>query len=197
MSTSQKKQPVREIWKPVPGYVALYAVSNLGNVKRLQRTFVRRCDRWHKQPDSISTQCLLPEKLLTLTLDKHLGYIVVGLRRQKKTTIIQVHQLVLLAFRGKRPKGLVTRHLNGNRTDNKLSNLRWGTPSQNQADRIRHGTGCVGEDCYKAKLSNANVRRIRGLIVSGKTPTELAKKYHVAPSTICDIKYQRAWRHVV
>jgi hypothetical protein len=46
----------------------------------------------------------------------------------------------MLAFVGPCPAGLEIRHLNGNATDNHLSNLTYGTKSENELDRVRHGT---------------------------------------------------------
>lgn len=57
---------------------------------------------------------------------------------EKKT--IKVASLVLLAFRGPRPSGLQARHANGIRTDDRLSNLNYCTPSQNVRDQVRHKT---------------------------------------------------------
>jgi hypothetical protein len=51
-----------------------------------------------------------------------------------------VHSLVILAFVGPRPDGEQVRHLNGNPADNRLTNLAYGTQSQNQQDSLRHGT---------------------------------------------------------
>jgi hypothetical protein len=51
-----------------------------------------------------------------------------------------VHQLVLEAFVGPRPRGMESCHNNGNQTDNRLVNLRWDTKSENNLDRVRHGT---------------------------------------------------------
>lgn len=50
----------------------------------------------------------------------------------------KVHRLVLDAFVGPQPD-MVTRHLNGIRDDNRLTNLAWGTTSENQLDTITHG----------------------------------------------------------
>jgi hypothetical protein len=51
-----------------------------------------------------------------------------------------VHTLVLEAFVGPRPPGKEACHGNGQPGDNRLSNLRWGTRSENIADAVRHGT---------------------------------------------------------
>lgn len=50
-----------------------------------------------------------------------------------------VHQLVLEAFVGKKSNPMmVCRHLNGERLDNRVENLRWGTRSENSYDRYNH-----------------------------------------------------------
>lgn len=51
-----------------------------------------------------------------------------------------VHALVAEAFLGPRPDGLQVRHLNGDRTDARVSNLAYGTQSENMLDAVRHGT---------------------------------------------------------
>jgi hypothetical protein len=50
----------------------------------------------------------------------------------------RVHRLVLEVFVGPCPDGLECRHLNGVRTDCRLSNLAWGTPTENLEDRRKH-----------------------------------------------------------
>ena len=52
----------------------------------------------------------------------------------------RVNVLVLTVFIGKAPKGHHSRHLNGNSFDNRLSNLAWGTASDNAQDSIKMGT---------------------------------------------------------
>lgn len=100
-----------EVWKPIPGHAG-YEVSDQGRV----RSFVRGGTRY-----------------LRLRLDTR-GYYVVTLGRAFQSK--KVHHLVLLAFVGPRPKGYQCDHINTIRTDNRLENLHWVTPSGNQCNPV-------------------------------------------------------------
>lgn len=63
-------------------------------------------------------------------------FVRIGGERKKYT----VHSLVLRAFVGERPAGLQIRHLNGDKSDNRLDNLEYGTAKENAKDRKNHGT---------------------------------------------------------
>lgn len=52
-----------------------------------------------------------------------------------------VHEMVLTTFDRPKQPGEQCRHLNGNSLDNRWpENLAWGTPSEDNYDRVRHGT---------------------------------------------------------
>lgn len=51
-----------------------------------------------------------------------------------------VHALVMETFVGPRPEGSEIRHLDGDRCNNRVDNLKYGTHSENMMDRERHGT---------------------------------------------------------
>jgi hypothetical protein len=51
-----------------------------------------------------------------------------------------VHGLIALAFLGPRPDGMNARHLDGNSWNNAVSNLAWGTQSENIRDSVNQGT---------------------------------------------------------
>jgi hypothetical protein len=70
----------------------------------------------------------------------HRGYWAVTLREEGRNRTTKVHTLVLEAFVGPRPDGLEARHLDGNTDNNSLQNLKWGTRSENNLDRVAHGT---------------------------------------------------------
>jgi hypothetical protein len=52
--------------------------------------------------------------------------------------IVGIHRLVLAAFMGPCPSGREAAHWNGDKSDNRLANLRWATPDENASDKIRH-----------------------------------------------------------
>jgi len=101
-----------------------------------------------------------------------------------------VHVLVMLAFRGPRPSGLIVRHWDDNGKNNHLSNLHYGTYSQNYEDAIRNGRVRYGERHYRAKLTEEAVREIRE---SKLTMKQLAILYGVSPTTIHNAKHGRNW----
>lgn len=78
--------------------------------------------------------------LLKPSTDKH-GYHFVGLTAPGIRKKIFVHTLVMLTFDGPRPEGLQINHLNGNKKDNRLSNLEYVTPLENM--RHAYATGLI------------------------------------------------------
>ena len=127
--------------------------------------------------------------LLKQTPDRD-GYLLVNLRKPGKRRMAKVHQLVLEAFVGPKPKGLETRHLNGKRTDNRLENLAWGTHRQNVADCVAHGTASGGSmkgtDNPAAKLTMTEIAEIRCSDLSAKV---LALRYGVHRSTVYRVRW--------
>lgn len=103
-----------------------------------------------------------------------------------------VHRLVLETFIGPCPEKMVCCHNNGDFTDNKLKNLRWDTPSNNELDKHQHGT------MTQAKLSISEVRRIRDLFhIQGLKRKEIAKQFnHVSIHTLNAVLYNQSWKWV-
>jgi hypothetical protein len=165
-------------WRQVPFWPG-YEVSDTGLVRswKPQRNFA-------KTPDS-------PRVLLQKT-DKY-GYKVVRLYSNGRSKYVTVHRLVLFAFVVQEPIGKVCRHKDGNRSNNNLTNLEWGTPKENSADSLLHGTRVLGEKVNTAKLTLEAVLKIRQ---EAGTLTELSKRYGVTPTSIRNIKVGRTWANV-
>lgn len=119
-----------ERWRPVVGFEDAYEVSDLGNVRSVERTVIRRNGRPHRVRSKVRA---------AKTTQK--GYRNVTLIRDAKSTSHMVHKLVALAFIGPKPSpDHMIRHLNGVPADNRAGNLAWGTASENQLDALLHGT---------------------------------------------------------
>lgn len=89
------------------------------------------------------------------------GYPSVRLTIDGKRRRSPVHRLVAQTFLGPRPSSAhEVRHLDGDRTNNAVENLAWGTRQQNAADRERHGRTSRGQrhsQFIKAGLEARNV----------------------------------------
>lgn len=107
-----------------------------------------------------------------------------------------IHVLVLETWTGPRPRGAISRHLNGVNTDNRRKNLKWGTHAENSADRAAHGRTQRGQRHYRAKLTEANVRAILAAPQRHGIKTELARKYGVSDAMIGYIRRGESWKHV-
>lgn len=119
-----------EIWKPVAGYEGRYSVSNLGRVKSLKRV---------TEPLHGGHPRICPETILKGEQNTRDHHYRVRLYINTETRRFLVHRLVLTAFVGPCPDGMVGCHNNGDPTDNRLENLRWDTQSANVRDQIAHG----------------------------------------------------------
>lgn len=116
-----------ECWRPIPGYEGSYEVSDQGRVRSL--------DRYRTAGGS---PYLTKGQILAATLSGH--YYSVKLRAPgQKGQTRRVHILVALAFLGPRPEGMDTCHNNGDKSDNRLSNLRYDSHAANAADMVAHG----------------------------------------------------------
>lgn len=174
-----------EICKPVRGFGGHYEASTLGRVRCVERTVVRlHPSKRVVAPFTYAQRLLKQSKLMT-------GYMRVHIGVDCKRISIGVHRLVLLAFAGECPDGMVACHNNGASDDNRPENLRWDTQYENNQDRKRHGTYATGEAHPMAKLTADVVARIR---TSELGPTLAAKRFGVSKSTVSRILRGESWK---
>lgn len=122
------------------------------------------------------------------------GYRFVHVRIGGKRRKVNVATLVLLAFRGPRPDGMEACHENGVGSDNRLTNLRWDTPTGNTMDAIRHGTRC-GDRAAK-KLTADRVVEMRSSFAAGASLAMLAIRFSVSKQTVHSIVVGKLWKSV-
>jgi len=172
-----------ELWeKDIPGYEGKYTITKCGKVwsKARRRTVDRRI---------IGNKYLSQGKMKS-------GHIIVSLSKNGTSVSYLVHRLVLETFAGPCPDGMECRHLDGDPSNNHISNLKWGTRSENYEDAVEHGTAILGEKGTNAKLKNGEIRGIKFLLVSGQTQKTISQLYGVSQSAISRIKNDKRWKHI-
>ncbi len=177
--------PLVEVWKDICGFPG-YQVSDQGRVRSFWKGTGIRCFI-DKYPQRIMKQNIHAKKY---------GYFQVCLKIKGKVFALKVHKLVLLAFIGPCPLGYQCRHSDGNGRNNHLPNLSWGTPKDNQADRIIHGTYFYGENHHNAKLNLTKICKIKELYHKGFFQWEIAKLFNVRQSAISNILIGKTWGHL-
>lgn len=117
---------MREEWRDVVGYEGLYEISNLARIRRGRQ----------------ASQIRKAGSIITQRVD-HYGYWVVDLWRDARQKRPRVHVLLMRAWVGVRTARDI-RHLDGNKLNNSLSNLRYGTRSENLKDDYKHNPQRAG-----------------------------------------------------
>lgn len=160
-----------ERWASIPGYDG-YQVSDIGRVRTLDRRILGKDGRVELHRGKI----LKPQRLKN-------GYQEVYLCDGKSRRHRTVHSLVAGAFLGERPAGHDVLHLNGDRSDNRVENLRYGTRSENF-----HSTYDYGGKQATGKLSLEDVDEIRDRIEKGESCCSIAKDFSVDSAAIYHIR---------
>jgi len=123
-----------EYWKSIPGYEGFYEVSDHGHVRSV----------WRRVKYGKHGLTVYKGREIKQTLAKN-GYFTVKLSNFDGPKTAYVHHLVLRTFVGERPitieRGEI-RHLDGNKQNNVLANLCYGTITENKDDWRKH-TGRV------------------------------------------------------
>lgn len=178
------------MWKNIPGWEEAYQVSTQGEVRSKDRRI------YVKNRQGILGFRRFKGRVLQPGLTKA-QYSMVSLTGPgKQRRYAYVHDLVLAAFRGPKPHGKECCHGNGVRSDNRLTNLRYGTRSENAQDRKRNGAPWLkGEQCGSAKLTEADVKWIRAQ--RGRVSMRaMGRKFGVTHSTIKLALTGETWRHL-
>lgn len=168
------------IYREITGFPG-YAVGSDGSVWSRRKTGCRRdqmLDRWRRLKPVIRN-----------------GYEGVNLCANGGRQLKSVHVIVLEAFVGPRPVSAVSRHLDGDRRNNRLDNLAWGTQLENCQDTLRHGKTTRGERHRHAILTADQVRQIRKMRRSGARTggRQIARQFGISEGTVSDIFRGKRW----
>jgi hypothetical protein len=109
----------KERWKNIKGYEGHYLVSSLGRVKSIARMVKAR-----------GGLRVVPEIILSPGINEY-GYAYVILFKANKGKPFRVNRLVAKAFIANTLNKKEVNHLDGDKLNNRKSNLEWSTRSEN------------------------------------------------------------------
>jgi hypothetical protein len=159
-------------WREIAGFTA-YEISDHGDVRRGSVVKKQMADRK--------------------------GYRWVSLWIGGKSRTRYIAPMVAAAFIGPRLEGQQVRHKNGINDDNRPANLEYGTRSENELDKRRHGTAPIGENHPAAKLTQKQVLEIRARYTKNSRSSgcnALGKEYGITGHMVYRIVHRLAWDHL-
>lgn len=158
-------------WVNIKGYEDIYAINKNGDIKRLQRNN-------GTSPGYIKKQWLKNE------------YPSVGLTVNCITKVFYVHRLLAIAFIPNPLDKKEVNHIDGDKCNNKLSNLEWVTHKENYI----HARDVLGIKMMGIKLSPLQVLKIRELREKTKmTHEQIGKLFGVSRINIGMICRRQSW----
>lgn len=163
-----------EIWKDIKGYIGYYQVSNLGNVRSVDRLVKSPRGGYSKRSG----------KIRAVSMSK--GYERLTLKKKGGSKCFTVHRLVATAFLENKENKPQVNHINGIKTDNRVENLEWCTSEENTIHAVK--TRLV-----KTKLTD---RQAVDIFSSNLSTRKLGKVYGVTASIVWRIKNKKAYKHL-
>jgi 5-methylcytosine-specific restriction endonuclease McrA len=115
------------------------------------------------------------------------GYLQVGLSKEGRVRQFYIHRLVATAFIGPCPPGHEVCHLDGDKTNNSVSNLAYGTHAENQQQMISHGKSQRGVKQSFTKLTVSDIEQIMSLLENGEMPADIAAQYSISRTALSRI----------
>lgn len=158
---------MNEVWKDIDGYVGYYQVSNMGNV--------RSVDRYVSQVNNNGdTYTRIMKGRLLKPRTQNGGYLIVWLCKHGVSKAVTVHRLVASAFIPNTSGYKDINHINGIKIDNRIENIEWCTRSEN----IKHSYSVLRHKHWKTKVKCIENNTIYGSI------SEAAKCFGIQTSGI-------------
>lgn len=138
------------------------------------------------------------EKFISQKPDKD-GYMTCSLICNNGYSKRKVHRVELSSFQYKEDfENYQVNHKDGIHDNNMISNLEWVTAKENSDHAMLFSLHNMnGENNPNSKLSENDVNQICKMIESGDyLDIDIARKFNVSCTTICDIHKRKIWRHI-
>lgn len=173
-----------EIWRDVKNYKGYYQVSNLGNVKSLDR-FIKGGGSQNKRK--------IKGRVLNKSTKRN-GYDQVRLSKEGVVKDFLVHRLVSDAFIEKVENKYHVNHINGIKTDNRVSNLEWC----DAFDNMKHAeeNNLVNNKGVNSPLSvytEDQIKHVKKLLKNNVRTKDIVKLTGVGRTTVYRVSKVLQW----
>lgn len=124
------------------------------------------------------------------------GYLKVNLTENGKPKNYYIHRLVACAFISNPENKPECNHIDGNKSNNNITNLEWCTHKENVIHSFRSlgRSSARGESSGMSKLIRADVIKIKQLLAEDKlSQVEIARLFTISEQTISYIKLGKVW----
>lgn len=171
---------IDKIWKPIQGYESIYKISNYGEVLALPS----------KGSGKIS------DFLLLKSFDNGRGYRAITLVNNRVRRNFYLHRLVAIHFIDNPFNHNQVNHIDGNKTNNIVSNLEWCSRKANMQHASINGLLASGENNHLSKLSNHDVKEIRRLHVFGVSKQHIISVFGISNAHYYRIINKELWKNL-
>lgn len=151
-------------------------------------------DRYAVTPDG-RVYTLNDCKFMKLANDN--GYLRVNLCKDGKKYRWAVHRLVALAYIPNPESKRTVNHIDGNKTNNHVSNLEWATYKEQTAHAIATGLKVIPEITETRQVSDEDVHRICKYLVDGFRPIEIARLLNLPRHTIKNVRSGQQYKDII
>lgn len=142
---------MEEIWKDIEGFEG-YQVSNLGNVRSLDRVVV----------NSLGHNCHYKGRYMSKHKDNK-GYLRASIGSKDNLKLRPIHRLVALAFIDNPDNKPEVNHIDEDKTNNNVNNLEWTTTKEN------NHWGTRTERARKSLINNDSSTKVIAINLSDLT----------------------------
>jgi len=164
-----------EIFKTIPGFKGRYKASKRGQI--------------------LSCAPQKGERIISQRPNKD-GYYTVTIGTKGRRKALRVYRAVAETYIPNPENKPEINHIDGNKTNNNVSNLEWCTHKENVMHAIATGLFCDGEDHRDAKLTVNDILEIRWLHTLGYNCAEIGRDYGFGRKHIWNIVNYKKWKNV-